>query len=235
MKTAVRAGLLAAAISATAPASALAFVNVGDTQTYLFNGIVEEVVVPGLSARLDLTFDGYVGNNAKFSYTLTNTSGGAITNSRVSVFGFDVVTDGFSLAGSSETSALFQKTNDGAFPQTQGGPREFCMTAATGGNPACTNGGGNGVFQPSSESATFTLAFGSLPGSVELGNLIVRYQSIDSPTLGLRGASGIGVGGIVPTRDIVPEPATWAMMIAGFGLVGASLRRRTTGLARLSA
>jgi hypothetical protein len=33
----------------------------------------------------------------------------------------------------------------------------------------------------------------------------------------------------------VPEPATWAMMIAGFGLVGASLRRRNTGLARLSA
>jgi hypothetical protein len=33
----------------------------------------------------------------------------------------------------------------------------------------------------------------------------------------------------------VPEPATWAMMIAGFGLVGASLRRRNSGLARLSA
>jgi hypothetical protein len=26
----------------------------------------------------------------------------------------------------------------------------------------------------------------------------------------------------------VPEPATWAMMIAGFGMTGAALRRRPT-------
>ncbi len=28
-----------------------------------------------------------------------------------------------------------------------------------------------------------------------------------------------------------PEPATWALMIGGFGLVGASLRRRSTAVA----
>lgn len=30
---------------------------------------------------------------------------------------------------------------------------------------------------------------------------------------------------------VIPEPATWAMLIAGFGLVGASLRRRRLALA----
>lgn len=29
----------------------------------------------------------------------------------------------------------------------------------------------------------------------------------------------------------VPEPATWAMMISGFGLIGAAMRRKRTGLA----
>jgi hypothetical protein len=32
-------------------------------------------------------------------------------------------------------------------------------------------------------------------------------------------------------RSAVPEPATWAMMITGFGLVGASLRRRRVAVA----
>jgi hypothetical protein len=34
-----------------------------------------------------------------------------------------------------------------------------------------------------------------------------------------------------PPGPGVPEPATWAMMIAGFGLAGAALRRRNGGLA----
>jgi uncharacterized membrane protein YgcG len=48
------------------------------------------------------------------------------------------------------------------------------------------------------------------------------------------GGGGSGSGGtdvptvpIVPTTPVspVPEPATWAMMVAGFGLVGAAMRR----------
>ncbi|TFU00447.1 PEP-CTERM sorting domain-containing protein [Polymorphobacter arshaanensis] len=31
--------------------------------------------------------------------------------------------------------------------------------------------------------------------------------------------------------DSVPEPASWAMMITGFGLIGGTLRRRRTTLA----
>ena len=39
---------------------------------------------------------------------------------------------------------------------------------------------------------------------------------------------GIGDTGIDPGGGEVPEPASWAMMMAGFGLVGASMRRRKT-------
>lgn len=35
------------------------------------------------------------------------------------------------------------------------------------------------------------------------------------------------------TSAVVPEPATWAMMIAGFGLVGGVMRRRTLAAAQI--
>jgi hypothetical protein len=42
------------------------------------------------------------------------------------------------------------------------------------------------------------------------------------------GSEGGWVAGTITAGGgpVIPEPATWAMMIAGFGLVGASLRRR---------
>jgi hypothetical protein len=43
---------------------------------------------------------------------------------------------------------------------------------------------------------------------------------------GPHGSDGAGSGVIVDAIGVVPEPATWAMLIAGFGLAGASLRRR---------
>lgn len=36
---------------------------------------------------------------------------------------------------------------------------------------------------------------------------------------------------IPPTPSFVPEPATWAMLIIGFGMVGAAARRRKTAIA----
>lgn len=34
------------------------------------------------------------------------------------------------------------------------------------------------------------------------------------------------VGGVVPASSATPEPANWALLIAGFGLLGATMRRR---------
>ena len=48
------------------------------------------------------------------------------------------------------------------------------------------------------------------------GGVAVRAFNADFDTLSLGGAAA----------PAVPEPATWAMLIAGFGLVGASARRR---------
>ncbi len=61
-----------------------------------------------------------------------------------------------------------------------------------------------------------------------------------STTLGFYYAGGRSVGGLDdvsftsrPTSG-VPEPATWALMLAGFGLVGSALRRRQGAGAHLA-
>jgi hypothetical protein len=50
----------------------------------------------------------------------------------------------------------------------------------------------------------------------------VRGTFFGGPEIGLIGSSAVLGGGV----SGVPEPATWALMIAGFGLVGAAARRR---------
>ena len=57
---------------------------------------------------------------------------------------------------------------------------------------------------------------------------------------GLRANSGVKLGtydggNLGFAANAVPEPGTWAMLIVGFGFVGATLRRRERKLARVSA
>ncbi len=65
------------------------------------------------------------------------------------------------------------------------------------------------VNAPSAGSYAFTLAYGETAG----GPAVLGFTVNDTP-----------VGG-------TPEPATWAMMLGGFGLVGYSLRRRVKTVA----
>ena len=49
-------------------------------------------------------------------------------------------------------------------------------------------------------------------------------------TTGTRQGNGAGsVGGTLTVSAAVPEPATWALMLMGFGAVGFSMRRRRAG------
>ncbi len=53
------------------------------------------------------------------------------------------------------------------------------------------------------------------------------YGTVIVDTLGMTGEAHLKTfGSDLPTTVPVPEPATWAMMIVGFGLVGAGMRRR---------
>jgi type IV pilus assembly protein PilY1 len=91
------------------------------------------------------------------------------------------------------------------------------------------------------ESFTFTIFYGAAP--TERGALVSLNavgaevyslgQAADDRLGTTPGRSTFifgfkGVGGVIVDPPVVPEPATWAMMIAGFGLVGAAARRRRT-------
>ena len=91
------------------------------------------------------------------------------------------------------------------------------------------------VWLDSTLLGTFSTASGqdftarSLTASVTSGssyNLIFHGLSQTDNTAFIDDVSA----SVTPT-GAVPEPATWAMLIMGFGLVGASLRRRETALA----
>jgi hypothetical protein len=56
-----------------------------------------------------------------------------------------------------------------------------------------------------------------------------KYVAAGSYTFSITGdgAGGLPAGlYVAATTGAVPEPATWAMLIAGFGMVGAAMRRR---------
>jgi hypothetical protein len=79
------------------------------------------------------------------------------------------------------------------------------------------------------ESLTLTGLLASTPtDTFTLSGFVSNYPSMYSTSLGevtvqeasMTGGGGTGGGGSVP------EPATWAMMITGFGLIGAAMRRK---------
>ncbi len=103
-----------------------------------------------------------------------------------------------------------------------------------------TGSASNGVngFGGTSAAVGFNAGNGNAPGTFfELPGSRVPGSFLDSGPSALRTITNDGVPGqlyftvrngavVVPPIAGVPEPMTWAMMIAGFGMIGAGLRRR---------
>lgn len=220
----------ALAVSAPAPAAIIFDINtglltvdstttVGQSATINFSGFApNNPPISGLTSTLTLTFQGLSGNNYLFDYLLTNTSSSPIDASRVTVFGFTSVTPNPNYTNSSVNGA-FGTVSSGNLP----GGNDLELCAKNGQNNNCAGSqGGPGVGQ--SGSGNLVIAFDTLNTQITLGGLAVRYQGIDSAALGIRDGSAIGAPTTPP--PVVPEPATWAMMLIGFGATGFALRRR---------
>jgi hypothetical protein len=68
-------------------------------------------------------------------------------------------------------------------------------------------------------SAFDTITFGG--NSFDIGNTRIFFNPLT-----LTSAGDTSTGTLSVTTSAVPEPATWLMMIAGFGMIGAGVRRR---------
>lgn len=79
---------------------------------------------------------------------------------------------------------------------------------------------GNGVGSPGNTVDGDATAFYLFNAGTNLDKFYLTYNSSSNVTL-------YSTGGRVPDPTaVVPEPATWAMMMFGFALVGAAMRRR---------
>lgn len=154
---------------------------------------------------------GFNSNVLEFRYTLANISTGVNLGSSIGVFGFDVAPD----AQLEVLTGVFKEADK--LKNFNGlGKREFCLYEGQN----CAGSGSAGVYVGEAPSVgTFTLTYGA-PGPSEIifTNVTTRWQRV----AGDQEASASGTG----PPMVVPEPATWAMMLLGFGAVGYSLRRR---------
>lgn len=203
--------------------------DVGKAFTYNFNGIVDEVEQPGLAAAITFTLTGFAGNAWTFSAAINNNLLNTPVAGRITSFGFNSMPD---ISAVTLLSGPFMASQlNGSFPQTGGGTTiDFCLEDQAGGG---CGGGGNGVFNNTSALQSFTLTLAGAPTtSATFNNFILRWQSVAG---NFQGTSGIGLGtgggGFDGGGDPgVPEPATWAMLLSGFGMVGFAARRRRARL-----
>lgn len=101
------------------------------------------------------------------------------------------------------------------------GGQSITFADTVGGNPALA-----GCDASCYAFGTFTF-IGSGSDTLSIAaNADYNYWHLDDVSVTLSGAPGAPGG--------VPEPATWAMMVGGFGLMGATMRRRRRGSAALA-
>ena len=199
------------ALAAASPAHAGIVINGTDYAagapgtTISFNGFSDDGVVPGLSGDLTLSLTSIVGNVFNIAYTLLNTS--TLTGAKISSFGFNTDPNVASAAASGGFDTASLNVN---YPVGFGNV-EVCAFDGPGGT--CTgNGTGPGV--GGSVTGNLALTFASPQTSVTLSDFVTRYQGFTYNNT----TSAIGT-------PAVPEPSTWAMMLIGFGAIGAFMRR----------
>jgi hypothetical protein len=217
--------LLLPALMAAAPydapavaATTLSFDSVGDTGRFGFSGIEGVAGTENVAAVLTLTLRARTANSFLLDYAISNDTGGSFDKATLLSFGFDIAQPLFSAVA----TGVYDRTGTGAVPGF--GPVDLCVLA--GGPAGVCNGNSNAGVKVGEAAGrgTLTLRLSTPSTSLELDNSFVRWGNVRSKRPDIKVPEGISEGLVL--MEPAPEPATWAMMIAGFGLVGTALRQK---------
>lgn len=163
------------------------------------------------------------GSNFLYTYQVTlDTDQGLVPGSKTSIFDFAGYVPGsatsssaFFVAGS-ELSTVGLITN----PLFTDDPTVANLTLTSTGNYNASNG----PFPETNFTLTALSTFNSTAND--------GYASGAVKNNGTAMGATFNVGPVeVPISGAIPEPATWGLMILGFGGVGAMIRRRKSGMA----
>ena len=171
-----------------------------------------------LDAVAFFTFTRTASNNQiyNFDFRIRNQSD---IGSRLSVFGFDTnrqVTGG-TYQGGGEFDVIVLNPNTDV-PDI--GTVDICFKdAGPAGN--CNNGqtgGVGGIGRDMGATGSFGIVLNGSQNSLLLQDFFVRFQGVGPDDQNFTGV------GTPRMTSAVPEPATWAMMLGGFGMVGGAMR-----------
>lgn len=217
--------------------------SVGHSFVRRYYGYVDGIRQDNLTADVVFTYTGItnVGRRWNFTAQVRNRTGGDFTSSVVGLFGFS--TDDPNTAGSqyrpinslgatggSFTTLSLSNTTGFTTPELSSSQQICFKTGGTLGE--CSTTGTGGVMKGAHETQTFALNFSTPQPLVRLENFVLRFTSVNGVAQDAQGGQVIlNNADVSAAGTVVPEPSSWAMMIAGFGLVGATLRRRRLAVA----
>ncbi|NJC35214.1 hypothetical protein GGR88_002728 [Sphingomonas jejuensis] len=207
--------------------------------------LLAAVATPAAAATVVLDFDAARGTNGRTGYVYGPwiEDGFQVSANRCSTSNTCFVTTGTTLSSLDRTGAAltnFQGNAVTTIARVGGGA--FALDSLDIAN----NYGNFSGYGPATMDVDFTFNFAdgsSLARTYVLANTAGQRLTVNSLTFDLAplssfsftpraGSSGFAQFDNIRLSDVaaaaVPEPATWAMMIGGFGLVGGAMRRRRT-------
>lgn len=177
------------------------------------------VITNAGAVALDFELLRYLDGDLRFDAAIIDGGGRLISSGREILFETDTAT------GSADAATFLGIYNDGGTSTgfeigTFNGLVNRIIAGTALANTIAGDGGDADQFIDAGAGYDVTLGLGR---SFSLGS----GGSTTFTTYTIFG-TGAPAAVVVPPTGGVPEPATWAMMIAGFGLVGGTMRRRST-------